>query len=129
MFLIRILLLLASSLFSLITFSQLNETSPWVWMKGGKSSNAVASFGAQGVSSPTNTPGGRYGAASWQDLSGNLWIFGGYGVASDGVNRLNDLWKYDMASNQWTWMKGGKDRKSTRLNSSHSDLSRMPSSA
>ena len=29
----------------------------------------------------------------------------------------------------WSWTTGDKDRKSTRLNSSHTDISRMPSSA
>lgn len=49
----------------------------------------------------------RWGAVSWIDGSGNLWLFGGYGGAVSGLfSYLNDLWRYDIASGQWTWMSG-----------------------
>ena len=35
---------------------------------------------------------------SWTDNTGNLWLFGG--------DDLNDLWRYDPETNQWTWMSG-----------------------
>jgi len=40
-------------------------------------------------------------------MQGNFWLFGGNGVGTLSDNRLNDLWKYSPATNQWTWMKGG----------------------
>jgi hypothetical protein len=40
-------------------------------------------------------PGARFGAHSWTDASGNLWLFGGQGGDATGnVGYLNDLWKY-----------------------------------
>lgn len=77
-------------------------TGHWVWMNGSSTSQS-GSYGAQGVADPANTPGGRHGAVSWTDKSGNLWLFGGY---CDGY--LNDLWKYDVVTNSWIWMKGSK---------------------
>jgi len=52
-------------------------------------------------------PGARYGSATWTDENGNLWIFGGNGYdASGNLGFLNDLWKYDNATKQWTRIKG-----------------------
>ena len=41
---------------------------------------------------------------TWTDSDGNLWLFGGKGAASSGY--LNDLWRYDLETNMWTWMSG-----------------------
>ncbi len=53
-------------------------------------------------------PGARaWGAWSWVDTSGNLWLYGGIGDdGSGGYQVLSDLWKYDVATNEWTWMDG-----------------------
>ena len=65
-------------------------------------------YGAQGVAASTNIPGGRHEAADWTDANGNLWLFGGEGNDSVGTafGILNDLWMYNIASNQWTWVAG-----------------------
>ena len=77
-------------------------TNEWTWMTGTNTVNDHGNFGIQGVASPMNHPPGLgYGAASWVDLSGDLWMFGGWCDSS-----YCDLWKYNIASNQWTWMKG-----------------------
>jgi len=44
-------------------------------------------------------PHGRYAGANWIDTSGDFWFFGGAGY-------MNDLWKYNIANNQWTLMNG-----------------------
>jgi hypothetical protein len=53
-------------------------------------------YGTLGVQNSANGPGGRYGASSWIDSKGNLWLFGGYGADSAGNDwdALNDLWQY-----------------------------------
>ena len=79
----------------------------WAWMRGSSIGSVVANYGSIGVAAPTNDPGGRHGAASWTDASGNLWQFGGEGYASSTtMGWLNDMWKYNPASNEWTWVRG-----------------------
>ena len=79
-------------------------TFEWTWMHGPAIPNAVPVYGTQGVADPANTPGARgYGSATWVDLAGNLWLFGGYDSAK---YVCNDLWKYDISTNMWTWMHG-----------------------
>ncbi|MBL7933373.1 MAG: T9SS type A sorting domain-containing protein [Bacteroidia bacterium] len=82
-------------------------TNEWTWMHGYNTVAQPGVYGTLGTAAPTNTPGARYGAGSWKDASGNLWMFGGRGFASlPQQGYLNDLWKYDPATNQWTWMSG-----------------------
>jgi gliding motility-associated-like protein len=82
-------------------------TNEWTWIKGPGLPNAMPNYGVQGVSAPTNNPGARYRGFSWVDNSGNFWIMGGYGYDVNGTQgALNDLWKYDLTTNEWTWMKG-----------------------
>lgn len=85
----------------------------WTWLNGANTQNPPAAFGTIGVSSPTNSPGGRYSGASWRDPQGNFWMYGGIGWAINSptnsaaaLSNINDLWKYDVLTNQWTWMKG-----------------------
>ena len=77
----------------------------WTWMGGSSLTAQPGTYGAQGTASPGNIPGARYGAVSWTDASGNVWLFGGNGVALPGdLGDLNDLWKY--SAGEWTWMSG-----------------------
>jgi N-acetylneuraminic acid mutarotase len=90
------------------------SSNSWTWMAGSESRNTYGNFGVQGVPSPDNAPPPRYGHSSWIDDSGNLWILGGYGILDDGAgNRLtgdlNDLWKYDVITNLWTWVDGSDE--------------------
>jgi hypothetical protein len=44
---------------------------------------------------------------SWTDSTGNLWLFGGFGVDASGTGGdLNDLWEFNPATNEWAWMSG-----------------------
>jgi N-acetylneuraminic acid mutarotase len=77
----------------------------WTWMSGANVVNQKGTYGTLGTPAPTNVPGGRIGAVSWTDPSGNLWLFGGTGYDSAGaLTFLNDLWKY--SGGEWTWMSG-----------------------
>jgi len=52
-------------------------------------------------------PGARYDATTWLDGAGDLWLFGGYGFGTSAtLDYLNDLWRYNVTSNQWKWVKG-----------------------
>jgi len=74
--------------------------------------------GSNVICSPVSTtgamPGSRWGASGWIDASGNLWLFGGWGLDSTGTNgngALSDLWVYTPNSTAgqpgtWAWIKG-----------------------
>jgi len=80
------------------------SSNMWTWMNGLSAPNDPGSYGVQGVSSPLNRPPCRgWAAASWVDLNNNLWLFGG---DLGGFGGYSDLWKFDIAINEWTWMKG-----------------------
>lgn len=79
----------------------------WTWLRGNSTNSVIANYGSLGISAPTNDPGSRHGAASWTDASGNLWQYGGEGYASTStMGWLNDMWKYNPTTNQWTWIRG-----------------------
>jgi N-acetylneuraminic acid mutarotase len=100
------------SLFILFAQAQITTSSQWTWMKGDNSTNQLGVYGTQGIADGANKPGSRQGTMSGTDASGNLWLFGGSGY--DGINvttgSLNDLWKYNTATNDWTWIKGDNIR-------------------
>src|ERR1017187_839476 len=94
------------------TFCDLWEFKPsinqWAWIKGPGISGQFGVYGIQGIPSPTNNPGARgFGVATWVDTSGNFWLFGGSGYAQNTTgSTLNDLWQYNIVTNEWTWISG-----------------------
>jgi N-acetylneuraminic acid mutarotase len=79
----------------------------WTWIAGPTTANAVGVYGQEGVAAAANLPGGRTNANSWIDAAGNLWLFGGVGFDSAGVSGpLDDLWEYNVAADNWTWIAG-----------------------
>ena len=95
-------------------YGQLNDlweynpiTNQWRWVKGSNTNSQQGIYGVQGNSAPSNIPGARSRSLSWTDSIGNFWLFGGFGLASNGTfGRLNDLWKFSTATNQWMWVNG-----------------------
>jgi Galactose oxidase, central domain/Kelch motif len=89
----------------------------WVFVSGGNTNKANQNgiYGAQGTAASTNMPGGRQEASGWADAHGNLWLFGGEGQDSVGTANgiLNDLWVYNIAANQWTWVTGSNKANQT----------------
>ena len=85
-------------------------TGEWTWVSGSHDLEAHISgvYGTKGVAHPNNVPGEREGATGWMDATSNiLWLFGGYGVNAAGTNGIfNDLWRFDIATGLWTWVKG-----------------------
>lgn len=95
-------------------------TDWWTWVHGdtantGTYYNSTTVYGLKGVPSSTNTPGNRTGVTGWSDASGKFWLFGGFGKARKPYmyglrpiyeGDLSDLWNYDPATNQWTWVSG-----------------------
>jgi N-acetylneuraminic acid mutarotase len=79
-------------------------SNEWTWMSGSDTINNIGSYGTILVSSASNNPPGRSETnASWTDNNNNLWLFGG---CNDSTSNLDEMWKYDLSINEWTWMKG-----------------------
>jgi hypothetical protein len=53
------------------------EVNTWTWVSGSDTDGALGVYGTQGTVSASNVPGSRFGAVSWIDGSGNLWLAGG----------------------------------------------------
>ncbi|MEJ1931591.1 kelch repeat-containing protein [Nostoc sp. NIES-2111] len=84
------------------------QTGLWSWIKGDTLYDVLASPGVQGIPSSTNNPQGLTACHTWQGRDGMLWLWGGRRKTPTGVgvNIFADLWRFDPATNQWTWMKG-----------------------
>jgi N-acetylneuraminic acid mutarotase len=79
----------------------------WTWVSGDNAVNEAGVYGTKGIGSASNKPGARNGAVSWVDSSGNLWLFGGAGYDAYGnFGHLNDLWKVEPSTGEWTWVSG-----------------------
>jgi len=93
-----------------------NTTSGTAIIANAQHENQVGVYSNLGIPLPTPVPGGRWGAATWSDNAGNLWLFGGNGNSANATGLLNDLWEFNAstfnASNvttntgQWTWVGG-----------------------
>ncbi len=81
------------------------DNHTWTWMHGTTGWNKAAVPGIKGTPAADNTPSSRTQSAKWIDSAGNLWVFGG-GSAASNAQRRNDLWKYDVNDNMWTWLNG-----------------------
>jgi hypothetical protein len=78
------------------------STKQWTWVNGSQYGNMPSIFGVQGVPASANVPSGRWGAVSWTDAAGRLWMWGG----ADSSGLRADLWSFDPSSGQWTWIAG-----------------------
>ena len=86
----------------------------WTWVSGSRNNGSSGTYGTKGTANAANIPGARRFQAAWVDAAGNFWIFGGYGYDVNGnQGSLNDLWKYNPTTNQWTWISGDNTRNST----------------
>jgi N-acetylneuraminic acid mutarotase len=85
-------------------------TGLWTWVSGDAvvvMTTYQGSYGTQGVAASANVPPARHSATTWVDQAGVLWMFGGANL-HDPVNPVafNDLWSFDPATRQWTWVSG-----------------------
>jgi len=79
----------------------------WSWMDGANAADQKGTFSAPPPPPPafdTDSPGGRKYPATWTDLSGNLWLFGGFGFTyppgfTPPITELDDMWEYTGTQN------------------------------
>ncbi|HMK18140.1 MAG TPA: kelch repeat-containing protein [Chitinophagaceae bacterium] len=85
------------------------QTNNWVWIKGSSTRNDLGNFGTVTIENVNNTPSARDGFISWEYM-GEFYLFGGSGLDAQGkVGYLSDIWKFNPATNNWTWI-GGSDQ-------------------
>ncbi len=79
----------------------------WTWMAGSDAISSAGSYGTAGTAATASEPPARE-AGSWATgPGGKLWLFGGYTYVGSGPNSyFNDLWSYDTATGEWTWVSG-----------------------
>ncbi|MGA8528506.1 MAG: kelch repeat-containing protein, partial [Acidobacteriaceae bacterium] len=86
------------------------SSGQWTWMSG--SSTLINGIGPPGkyetlgTPSAGSAPGSRDTAVGWTGPDGSLWLFGGFGFMPGSQGFLNDLWKFDPATSEWTWISG-----------------------
>jgi hypothetical protein len=95
-----------------VTCANINEWTFEGGEQGPDDTNQPGIYPASpGTTGSTYIPGARYWGTSWSDISGNFWLFGGYGYDSAGNNAdINDLWEYSTTgpnAGEWTWVGGG----------------------
>ena len=91
----------------------------WTLVSGTTTADQNGAYPASaGTGGAGFAPGGRQTAVVWTDNSGNVWLFGGWGLDSKGTSGstgpgsvqigsvLNDLWKFTPGTGQWTWVSG-----------------------
>jgi len=90
-------------------------TNIWTLLKGYINTNeydgyTYASYGVKGVENPNNRPGG-IGEAGATVFNGRLILFGGYGRGQCGScgGSKNNIWSYNPATNNWTFVEGSAD--------------------
>ena len=107
-----VLVLVIVSLFALASACASDGNPPvstdgWTWISGSHIANQAGVYGTKNTAAISNIPGARSGAVSWVDSGGRLWLFGGMGFDSAGnQGLLNDLWRYDPTTLEWTWVSG-----------------------
>lgn len=77
-------------------------TDEWTWMKGDPPITNFPNYGIKGIPDITNTPGTRNECKAGWVYDKKLWFFGG----SINPDLGNDMWSYDIATNNWTWESG-----------------------
>jgi len=75
----------------------------WTWFGG---YNDAPSYGTRGVPAASNMPGRRHIVAWGQDGTSRFYVFGGEGNGATGEYVLSDLWRYEPATDLWTWLSG-----------------------
>lgn len=102
--------LCCAAIFAVIACASLaahGQTNQWTWTGGSNTANQPGVYGTLGTPATANTPGSRNGAATATDSAGNVWLFGGLGFDVNGnEGDLNDLWKFNPSTKEWTWIGG-----------------------
>lgn len=82
------------------------STNMWSWISGSDQPNVKGNYDALGKESALNFPSARYSSCTFKDAQGNIYIYGGFHNIRSYTFSYNDLWKFNINTKQWTWLKG-----------------------
>jgi hypothetical protein len=87
------------------------STLQWAWMTGSSTGPQQGiSLGGYGTTSTIDTPGTRVAASMVANTAATfIYLFGGSGngnVDTTTTGYLDQLWRYTVSNNQWTWLMG-----------------------
>lgn len=83
-------------------------TDMWTWVSGSSGIMDPGQYGTQCVPDVNNYPCSRFeNKQEWVDECGNFWLFGGFTYLT-GTGQLNDLWRFNPNTLEWTWVKGSQ---------------------
>jgi N-acetylneuraminic acid mutarotase len=89
-----------------VTSAGFSQSYQWQWKKGSNSINATGVYGSINVENAAYTPGSRTWPCTWNTAT-HAYVFGGLGFNnSSNTGMLNDLWRYNFATNNWAYIKG-----------------------
>lgn len=107
-----------------LDYDSSNSTFQYTWVSGTSLTNQAGIYGEQGQSGSGNTPGARVDANLWVDANGEVYLFSGAGYDENGVlGAMNDLWKFDPSTSEWTWISGSKTANSTGFGTPNTESS------
>lgn len=78
----------------------------WTEVQSQTGTTGDPTFGTQQVPSANNQPPGLVDAYTWTAPDNSLWMFGGEGMKYPYNGYFDDVWRYNITSNEWTWMRG-----------------------
>jgi hypothetical protein len=76
------------------------STGMWTWVGGSNLAGGTEVDCGLGCFAATNIPEANEMGANWTDLSGNFWLFGGWG------SKGTDMWEYSPTKNEWAIVGG-----------------------
>jgi N-acetylneuraminic acid mutarotase len=79
----------------------------WTWRKGSNQVEQNGVYGTKGIENMNNKPGGRAQTSFWQK-DDRFFVFGGIGKDESNRGYLNDLWEFNLTTNNWKWIAGSK---------------------
>ncbi|HYX33814.1 MAG TPA: kelch repeat-containing protein [Oligoflexus sp.] len=88
------------------SFNPSNQT--WTRRGGPDFAEGQGRGGLRGVSSAHIWPPARGSSAFWKSPDGKFWLYGGEGQTGNygGFAMLSDVYRFDPATMQWTWVSG-----------------------
>eukprot|EP01122_Echinamoeba_exundans_P008555 TRINITY_DN2859_c0_g1_i1.p1 TRINITY_DN2859_c0_g1~~TRINITY_DN2859_c0_g1_i1.p1 ORF type:complete len:906 (+),score=81.47 TRINITY_DN2859_c0_g1_i1:110-2827(+) len=79
----------------------------WGWITGTPGVGDRPANGTRGVPSTYGTPGGRHNPTSWMNAQRTeAFIYGGRATRNSETTGLDDIWKFNLLNQTWTWIDG-----------------------